>query len=389
MASALGGSVDQVNVLPSGASVLSPPLDTAFRPNEAIEVEAQAEPTNPTADTNSNTDPATTDIDGNQVITSERLTELGFSGEQSEMDAFLDDLVHKPVPVGMVLQCKILRKRSGKKHEPQYFLHIEDRHGLPGLFLLSARKRKKSRNSCYLIGRSKEQLVVDSSQVLGRVRSNFLGTEFVVYGPGSSPDKRPSPASLSAPTAPPFPASITATATATVTPDRAATLSRSAANSSAGQKRTGGASSCDYREEHCAILYDPNILGFKGPRKMTLLLPALASDGSRQPFRPTYSEQVLVASHRARIDPSILALYNKSPQWNEESQSYVLNFNGRVTMASVKNFQIVNDCDLDYIILQFGRVEHDIFTLDFQYPITPFQAFGIALSSFDAKLACE
>ncbi|KAJ1975898.1 hypothetical protein H4R34_004171, partial [Dimargaris verticillata] len=205
MASTMGESMDQMEVLHPGTLVLAPPLDTASRPDGAVEIEAQAEPTNPTADTNSNTDPATTDIDGNQVITSERLTELGFSGEQSEMDAFLDDLVHKPVPVGMVLQCKILRKRSGKKHEPQYFLHIEDRHGLPGLFLLSARKRKKSRNSCYLVGRSKEQLIVDSSQVLGRVRSNFLGTEFVVYGPGSPPDKRPSPTSSSVSSAPPFP----------------------------------------------------------------------------------------------------------------------------------------------------------------------------------------
>ena len=51
----------------------------------------------------------------------------------------------------------------------------------------------------------------------------------------------------------------------------------------------------------------------------------------------------------------ITTLYNKSPQWNEESQSFVLNFNGRVTLASVKNFQIVHDHDLDYIALQFGR----------------------------------
>ena len=42
---------------------------------------------------------------------------------------------------------------------------------------------------------------------------------------------------------------------------------------------------------------------------------------------------------------------NKSPQWNEETQSYVLNFNGRVTMASVKNFQVVNDHDCRNIYL--------------------------------------
>ena len=33
-----------------------------------------------------------------------------------------------------------------------------------------------------------------------------------------------------------------------------------------------------------------------------------------------------------RMD-SIIALGNKKPVWNEETQSYVLNFNGRVTQV--------------------------------------------------------
>ena len=86
----------------------------------------------------------------------------------------------------------------------------------------------------------------------------------------------------------------------------------------------------------------------------------------------------------------------------------MLNFNGRVTLASVKNFQIVhdNDCGLpshlsartcilshiivvtvDYILLQFGRIPEDSFTLDFQYPMSAVTAFGIALTSFDAKVS--
>ena len=57
--------------------------------------------------------------------------------------------------------------------------------------------------------------------------------------------------------------------------------------------------------------------------------------------------------------------------------------------ASVKNFQIVHDSDNEYIIMQFGRVAEDIFTMDYKYPMCAVQAFGIALSSFDSKLACE
>jgi hypothetical protein len=43
----------------------------------------------------------------------------------------------------------------------------------------------------------------------------------------------------------------------------------------------------------------------------------------------------------------------------------------------------------DYIVMQFGRVAEDVFTMDYNYPLCALQAFAIALSSFDSKLACE
>lgn len=42
---------------------------------------------------------------------------------------------------------------------------------------------------------------------------------------------------------------------------------------------------------------------------------------------------------------NLIELHNKAPVWNDETQSYVLNFHGRVTHASVKNFQIVHSND--------------------------------------------
>lgn len=42
---------------------------------------------------------------------------------------------------------------------------------------------------------------------------------------------------------------------------------------------------------------------------------------------------------------NVIELHNKAPVWNDETQSYVLNFHGRVTHASVKNFQIVHCSD--------------------------------------------
>jgi hypothetical protein len=39
--------------------------------------------------------------------------------------------------------------------------------------------------------------------------------------------------------------------------------------------------------------------------------------------------------------------------------------------------------------MQFGRIGDNSFTMDVQRPMSIIQAFGIVLSSFDAKLACE
>lgn len=91
-----------------------------------------------------------------------------------------------------------------------------------------------------------------------------------------------------------------------------------------------------------------------------------------------------------------LVLKNKAPRWHEQLQCWCLNFHGRVTVASVKNFQLVASPENgpalpehDEIILQFGKVGKDLFTMDYRYPISAFQAFAICLSSFDTKIACE
>lgn len=41
------------------------------------------------------------------------------------------------------------------------------------------------------------------------------------------------------------------------------------------------------------------------------------------------------------------------------------------------------------IVMQFGRISSHEFTCDVAYPLSILQAFAIALSSFDSKLACE
>ncbi|KAJ4916647.1 hypothetical protein Rs2_02197 [Raphanus sativus] len=69
-------------------------------------------------------------------------------------------------------------------------------------------------------------------------------------------------------------------------------------------------------------------------------------------------------------------------------------------VASVENFQLVATrqpptqgtagaapCPREQykVILQFGKVGKDMFTMDYRYPLSAIQAFAICLSSFDTK----
>jgi hypothetical protein len=76
-------------------------------------------------------------------------------------------------------------------------------------------------------------------------------------------------------------------------------------------------------------------------------------------------------------------LFNKAPIWNENSQVYQLDFGGRVTQESAKNFQIEHD---GVQVMQFGRVDTNAYTLDFQHPFTAVQAFAISLANVTQRL---
>ncbi|ORX61409.1 Tub-domain-containing protein [Hesseltinella vesiculosa] len=266
-------------------------------------------------------------------------------------DDDLHDLAFRPAALNSRVTCRIIRFRDGlDKLYPVYKLYIEHLATNEIHHVLTAKKQRKSQTSYYTIfgnihnvDQEHPGAYITNEKTLGKVRSNFLGTSFSLYSHGNHPEKKTDISKKDLP----------------------------------------------LREELGAVLYDPNILGFKGPRKMTILTHTLTRDGRRPEFRPESEFETLLAKYKENRMDNMLVLHNKSPQWNEETQSFVLNFSGRVTQASVKNFQIVHDNDLDYIVMQFGRVDRDYFTLDYKYPICLLQAFAIALTSFDAKLACE
>ena len=83
----------------------------------------------------------------------------------------------------------------------------------------------------------------------------------------------------------------------------------------------------------------------------------------------------------------LMVLQNRPPWWNVELNAFVLNFGGRVKVASVKNFQLVESPDSGHF-MQFGRIEgRHSFTMDFEWPLSPVQAFGVAISSLQSKIS--
>jgi tubby and related proteins len=136
------------------------------------------------------------------------------------------------------------------------------------------------------------------------------------------------------------------------------------------------------------VSYKYNLLKSRGPRRMYCSLEC--------PSTQETWENALKTKFKRPIGPTILR--NKSPRWHEHLQCWCLNFHGRVTVASVKNFQLVAAADPNeptgivdekIVLLQFGKVDYDMFTMDYRQPLSAFQAFAISLSSFGTKLACE
>ncbi len=256
----------------------------------------------------------------------------------------LNEFVHRPCPENMTIKCRLTRDQKGMERSlyPTYFLHMEREDSGKKIFLLAARKRKKSRFSNYLISIDPTDLSRGGENFVGKVRSNFVGTSFTIFDDGANPVRR---------------------------------KVRSNAKT--------------VREELAAVHYETNVLGFKGPRKMTVIIPTMTPSHERIKVTPTNESETILERWRNNRMTDLLAIHNKQPVWSDETQAYVLNFHGRVTQASVKNFQLVHNANEDYVVMQFGRISEDLFTLDYNFPLCALQAFAIVLSSFDSKLACE
>lgn len=124
------------------------------------------------------------------------------------------------------------------------------------------------------------------------------------------------------------------------------------------------------------------------PRQIFVILPLLTENGFpvinyvpqndrssslTEVLRTTNPEKLKLAHTFGTKEPSMI------------KGNFRLNFRGRVTVPSVKNFQLISQEDDENIILQFGKISANGYNLDFKAPFNMLQAFAVALSQFNSS----
>ncbi|KAJ8614523.1 hypothetical protein CTAYLR_000803 [Chrysophaeum taylorii] len=112
-----------------------------------------------------------------------------------------------------------------------------------------------------------------------------------------------------------------------------------------------------------------------------------ASPTSQRPSHPGF--------FKSNDVQSTIQLRNKLPKWNPQLGCLSLHFGRkRVKASSSKNFLVYTEDSLDdrtrldsadEAVFQLGKLGSRTFSLDFRYPLSPLQAFAIALTAFNAK----
>ena len=86
-----------------------------------------------------------------------------------------------------------------------------------------------------------------------------------------------------------------------------------------------------------AIIYKPNVLGMKGPRKMKVLIPQPSIDRNTPVFCAGNS---LIEKYKQRDTADLIMLTSKDAEWDKELKSYVLNYHGRATKVRNKYWKM-------------------------------------------------
>jgi tubby-related protein 1 len=167
-----------------------------------------------------------------------------------------------PLTKKQIFRCNIIRKKDGlDKAFPKYFVYCfpNDR------FLMSAKKMPKNSTANYLITMNKNKFEKDENS-LGKLRSNFFGTEFNLFDNGKNPKDSNNNEEL--------------------------------------------------RSFLSGIEYETNLFGLKGPRKMKVCLPGLTETETIAEIKNVKKGESLLELLN-KGDKRIICFRNKLPKWNE------------------------------------------------------------------------
>ena len=79
-----------------------------------------------------------------------------------------------------------------------------------------------------------------------------------------------------------------------------------------------------------AVMYKPNILGMRGPRKMIVLIPRPVNDKKTPVLCVGKS---LLEKYKERDTSELIMLTSKDAEWDKQLKSYVLNYRGRASQV--------------------------------------------------------
>lgn len=260
-------------------------------------------------------------------------------------------------PRDLPIQCLITRN----KKDSTFHLYLSVPPSLTdkGKFLLAARKYRHGAHIEYIISFSADDISqISNNSCVGKICSDFLGTNFRIYDIDSRP--------LQSGTKP--------------------------SRSWFGSKQISPQVVPTANFEIGHVTYNSNLLKSRVPRKLMCLMKGVNQNNLNKDddHNTKMKKQETMTTSSSRYNNIVMK--NKVPRWHEQTKCWCLNFQGRVTIASVKNFQLVMTMDQNQpgggepVVLQFGKVGEDTFTMDYKQPLSAFQAFAICLTSFGVKL---
>ena len=83
----------------------------------------------------------------------------------------------RPAPSVGMIRCYIRRIKGFFGSHASFMLHLENED----VFLLAARRRKKSKTSSYVLSQDRDDLKRDTDNCLCKLKANFVGTEYMLW----------------------------------------------------------------------------------------------------------------------------------------------------------------------------------------------------------------